>query len=206
MSLNQKIKATASKVFQRAKHDDLLYLFFQISAASLAVAAPGIAPVAIFLNAVQRGKHKKYSKQQLKNSFYYFQKKGWIDVTYRRGNTAIFLTEEGEKRAKFCGVAKILHEATTDARKTWDGKWRIVFFDLSNEKSKERNAIRLLLRRCGFAFLQKSVWGYPHDCAAEVKFLRSFFLLKENEFRLVVSGEIGEEEHLRKHFQLPLAT
>ena len=43
----------------------------------------------------------------------------------------------------------------------WDGQWRLVLFDLPNEKSKLRNQLRNQLRQRGFGWLQDSVWISP---------------------------------------------
>ncbi len=205
MSLVGRIKKIPAKVISRAKYDDLLYTLLQIGVASLAVSAPPIAAVAIYINAVQK-REGRYPKHKLKNSFYNFQKRGLINVESRHGNTCIALTKEGEQRARLCGVGKILSGNLALENKKWDGKWRIVFFDLKTEKTKERDAIRLMLKRCGFIFLQKSVWVYPYDCSSEIEFLRSFFQLEEEEFRLVVSGDIGGDDYLRRHFRLTFFT
>ena len=203
MNLAEKAKRLPGQVVARAKYDDLLYTLLQLGVASLSVAAPVIAPVAIYINVMQ-GKEKKYTKHKLKNSFYHFRKAKLISVESRRGDVCIELTKEGERRARLCGVGKILAGNLTSEGRKWDGKWRIVFFDLKTERTRERDAIRLMLRRCGFIFLQKSVWVYPFDCSSEVEFLRSFFQLEEKEFRLVVSEDIGEDDYLRKHFRLPI--
>jgi DNA-binding transcriptional regulator PaaX len=120
------------------------------------------------------------------------------------GKVSIALTREGEQRARLCGAGKILCNNLKIGNIKWDGKWRIVFFDLKNEKNRERDAIRHMLQRCGFIFLQKSVWIYPYDCSSEIGFLRSFFGLSEKEFRLVVSDNIGEANQLKKYFHLSL--
>ena len=191
-----------AKIFTRAKHDDLLYLFMELAAGSALVAMPALAPVAIFVNMLM-SKKQKCSEAQLKNSFYHFRKKGWIAVDTTRGQSTLSLTKEGVRHARFYGAGKVLSNNLHDEKIEWDKKWRIVFFDLATHKNKERNAIRFMLRRCGFVFLQKSVWIYPYDCANEIIFLRSFFRLTEEEFRMVISDDIGESKQLRKHFKLP---
>lgn len=42
--------------------------------------------------------------------------------------------------------------------KEWDGKWRIVIFDIPEEKRAIRNLFRRNLKKWGFKYLQKSVW------------------------------------------------
>jgi len=201
MSFTGKIKKFSTAVISRAKYDDLLYTFLQIGLVSLAVSAPPVAAVAIYINAIQK-KDRSYNKYKLKNSFYHFKKVGWLNIESRHGNTCVTLTQEGERRARMCGISKILSGNVVSGNKKWDGVWRIVFFDLKNEKNTERNAVRLMLKRCGFVLLQKSVWVYPYDCSSEIDFLRSFFRLDEKCFRLIVSKDIGQDDYLRKHFRL----
>lgn len=40
----------------------------------------------------------------------------------------------------------------------WDGKWRIVIFDIPEQKRIVRNLFRRNLKKWGFKYLQKSVW------------------------------------------------
>ena len=44
----------------------------------------------------------------------------------------------------------------------WDGRWRIVLFDLPESKASARKQLRRLLRSNDFGCLQKSVWIRPH--------------------------------------------
>jgi hypothetical protein len=50
------------------------------------------------------------------------------------------------------------------AEATWDGKWRIVIFDIPQNLAPLRGEIRSILKRAGFYMLQQSVWVFPHDC------------------------------------------
>ncbi|MBI2039890.1 CRISPR-associated endonuclease Cas2 [Candidatus Microgenomates bacterium] len=45
-----------------------------------------------------------------------------------------------------------------DASEEWDGKWRIVVFDIPEQKRIIRNLFRRNLKKWGFKRLQKSVW------------------------------------------------
>lgn len=47
--------------------------------------------------------------------------------------------------------------------KEWDGKWRIVMFDIPEEKRVIRNLFRRNLKKWGFKHLQKSVWVSKKD-------------------------------------------
>ncbi len=45
--------------------------------------------------------------------------------------------------------------------RTWDGKWRMIMLDLPEDRKSEREALRYLLKKAGFAMLKNSVWVSP---------------------------------------------
>jgi hypothetical protein len=56
--------------------------------------------------------------------------------------------------------------------KTWDGKWRVVAFDIPERKKKLRDRVRGILKRVGFEQLQKSIWVFPHECEELVQLIK----------------------------------
>ena len=54
----------------------------------------------------------------------------------------------------------------------WDGLFRIVIFDIPEEKRKVREFLREKLRNLGFQQLQKSVFVIRLECKDEIDFLR----------------------------------
>ena len=44
----------------------------------------------------------------------------------------------------------------------WDGRWRIIFFDIPEKKKEKRNYLRSVIKVIGFKEFQKSVWVYPY--------------------------------------------
>lgn len=53
----------------------------------------------------------------------------------------------------------------------WDGKWRIVLFDVEVSKGRARDKFRRYLRARGFGCLQRSAWISPHALAEEQEVL-----------------------------------
>lgn len=43
----------------------------------------------------------------------------------------------------------------------WDGRWRLILFDVPESCSAKRNQLRRYLRKWGFGYLQNSVWVTP---------------------------------------------
>lgn len=50
----------------------------------------------------------------------------------------------------------------------WDGKWRVVMFDIPQELNRERDRFRSRLKVLGFQMIQKSVFVLPYPCQEEL--------------------------------------
>lgn len=83
----------------------------------------------------------------------------------RRGDRLYRLTDTGRLRA--LGG----RDPTTEWSRPWDGKWRLVLFDVPREQDAVRNRLRLSLRARGFGYLQNSVWITPHPITQERRLL-----------------------------------
>ena len=71
------------------------------------------------------------------------------------------LSEEGRKKIN----SSALGEDTAIISKSWDGQWRIIILDLPEDRKNEREALRYLLKKAGFACIKNSVWVsiYPYE-------------------------------------------
>jgi DNA-binding transcriptional regulator PaaX len=67
------------------------------------------------------------------------------------------LTKDGKKKVHSIS----LDQDSTHVIPAWDGKWRIVLLDLPETRKDEREALRYLLKKAGFACLKNSVWISP---------------------------------------------
>ena len=56
-------------------------------------------------------------------------------------------------------------------RRPWDGKWRVVVFDLPEEHNASRVRLRRQLKDRGFGYLQNSLWITPDPLDDQVKSL-----------------------------------
>lgn len=90
---------------------------------------------------------------QKKKSLKYLQDNGYIQKNFK-------LTRKGFNKSLF---VLINHLAIRIPRK-WDGKWRIVIFDLPKNYAGNRDFFRRHLIDIGFIQVQKSVWAFPFPC------------------------------------------
>ncbi len=58
-----------------------------------------------------------------------------------------------------------------DEEKDWDGKWRIIIFDIPESQRKIRRILRGKLKEWGFIAWQKSVWATKRNVMEKLKIL-----------------------------------
>lgn len=140
---------------------------------------------------------KKYPKKRVYDTFYRLKREGHIKIRREKGQIYISLTNKGKKKAGWLQI----DDLKIKKPKKWDGKWRIVMFDIVELKKTHREAFRGKLKELGFQPMQKSVWVYPYNCKDEIDLLRNFFGLSEDDLRLVVAEKIGKDNELKEAFK-----
>ena len=85
--------------------------------------------------------------------------------------------------------------------KRWDGKWRLVIFDIPEKKQKIRRRIPAIFTRAGLYRLQDSIWIYPYDCEDIIGLLKTELGVGK-EVLYVIADEIENDKYLRAHFDL----
>ena len=134
---------------------------------SMAVLAPNtLQALAIF----QRG-NKKASKYKyyLPRAISRLERQGYICFEKSKKGTFVRLTQKGKERV----AAYELEKYDISVPKRWDGKYRIVTFDIKEYKRYIRDRLREHLENVGFVRLQNSVWVYPYDCSEFIALLKA---------------------------------
>jgi len=86
--------------------------------------------------------------------------------------------------------------------KFWDGKWRVIIFDIKEKYRYKRDALRAYLVKIGFVKLQASVWVFPYDCEDLLLLLKTDLELGRS-LLYVVADTIENDKYLREEFGLP---
>ena len=173
--------------------DVFLWLFI---AGAVAVAASSPYFVVNIINA--RKRLGKYPKKKVSDTFSRLKRDGSIMMEYKNNQLYISLTKQGRYKA---GRFQINHLEIARPKR-WDGKYRMLLFDISHKRRVYREALRGKLKELGFYLFQKSAWVHAFDCRAEVVLLKQFFGLSDSEVCLVVIEDIGNDQKLRAFFQL----
>lgn len=115
----------------------------------------------------------------------------------RDGTTTLILNENGKRKVLEFDIEKI--EINRPPR--WDGKWRIVMFDVPERLRRLRNSLRWHFQEIGLIELQKSVFVYPYPCEKEIEFILEFYNARKY-VRFVLAEKVDNGLHLMKKFDL----
>ena len=125
---------------------------------------------------------------------------GYITFEETKRGTFLRLTPKGEVRFRRLELSNF----ALPKPKKWDGKYRMVIFDIKEARRRTRDQIRDALRNIGFLRLQNSVWVYPYDCEDVTIFLKADYKIGKEVLYLIVDS-IENDKHIRVHFGLPKA-
>jgi DNA-binding transcriptional regulator PaaX len=104
----------------------------------------------LFFNDLEKIDAKKqYSRKHLQNTYYKAKKAGLIDVDAKKRP---FLTGRGKAMLALYSPAKL------------EKSELMVIFDIPEQLSSKRRALRRTLQECRFRQVQRSVWITQYDC------------------------------------------
>ncbi len=96
---------------------------------------------------------------------------------------------------------KVINEHRASDRKplpVWDHKWRIIIFDIPEEKKHLGRMLRRFLISIGFGKVQRSVWISPHDLqktvqryANKLNLSKYIYLMAVDSFRSIPEREMA---------------
>ena len=122
------------------------------------------------------------------------QKRGTVSIISKNGQKFLKLTRKGELQI-------LLEKACLPKLGVWDGKWRLVVFDIPEDAKDKRFIFRRLLKRNNFYKLQASVYISPYALNREaVQYLEKSGLI--NYIRILRVDEMDNDGAIRKRFGL----
>lgn len=179
---------------KRKKRRDLKKAILQtVKAAALlgiAIAAPNV-PAALYKLGIIRFDKQDSStisrtRKQLIHTGYIADQKGFLRIT-AKGQAILQKLE--------------MSEALKRRPRRWDGRWRVLIFDVPEYRKGIREKIRRSLDHIGFVRLQDSVWIFPYDCEDFIVLLKADFKIGKDVLYMIVD-ELEGDRWLRKHFNL----
>lgn len=190
------------RVHKRARRqriqDVTLLSIYAIAATGMALLAPNAVQL---LKSVEEyiGPNPKL-RRRLSQSVTRLIERDLLERKKTRQGVRLELTAKGRDAASFLDSRQ---SAYALPKQKWDGKWRMVIFDVWEKRKGTRDQLRNKLRNIGFVMVQGSVWVYPYPCEELFAFLRADLKLGKG-MLYIVAEEIENDSELREYFGLPL--
>jgi len=113
---------------------------------------------------------------------------GFAESLQSEAQDYLRITAEGRKKL----ASLELSSGTLPLPAQWDGRWRLIMLDLRDDRKSEREALRYLLKKAGFACVKNTVWVSPYP------FEHLFINLKKDlglssEMMIMTTDTIDEE-------------
>jgi hypothetical protein len=146
---------------------------------------------------------KKYFKNKIDERarrIRLLEKRRLLDIEeLKDGSVKVILTRMGKKIIHQYKIEELRIEKPLK----WDGRWRIVIYDIPQNLRRASNAFSRKIRSMGLYQLQKSIWVYPYDCLSELEFLCAVFDLPLEDCILYFkTEELPKEKQIRKFFKV----
>jgi len=140
---------------------------------------------------------KSFNTSYLKQTLRRLEKQNVIETKIIDDNKVFCITRQGK--------TKLLNFALDDLKisqpKKWDGKWRVILYDIAVGRKHEQEAMRRMLKKLGFYQVQKSVYIIPYPCFDEIEYLRLYFDIRA-EIKYCLVERIEDDNAYRTYFGL----
>lgn len=136
----------------------------------------------------------KYNLWRLKQVVKRMQQAKYVEIVEEKGTQVVKLTQEGKIKLLKYDIENMQLDETS-----WNGKWRLVIYDVINSKRKNSEMFRKALNRLKLLKLQKSVYLTPFKCEDEIEYLRQIFEIG-NEVLILKVKNLENETAYRKYF------
>ena len=123
--------------------------------------------------------------------------RGLIEIKEDKNYKYLEVTDKG----KHLLLKYQLEGLAQDKPQKWDKKYRVVVFDISEQRRKTRDQLRNMLRSFGFICLQARVWVYPYHCQEIIELLKQYLDLRGEVVYMTVDS-IEEDSWLKEGFKL----
>lgn len=165
---------------------------------AVGLVAPQMLNLFDYLNPISRKNTMRFN-QRIVQALLRLERNGLIHISGEGRKREVHLTTQGE--AKINALYAGAYVIPLPVR--WDGKWRVVMFDVPEKRKKIRDTLRMLLRSAGFIHFQDSAWIQPYPCDELVTLLRSHLGSGKGEIRYLTASFVDESDYaFRKQFDL----
>lgn len=124
-------------------------------------------------------------------------RKGFVTIKYDGVQPVVKITKNGRTELLKYDLEKL----KPLKMKRWDGRWRIVVFDIPEKSRNTRDFIRKKLEEMGFYQYQESIFVCPYRCQKEIEYLREV-LKVPHAVKYLRADVIENEDELKDIFNI----
>lgn len=144
------------------------------------------------------------------SSFLFGSRKQFYAITYRLFQDGYFcvdknnlfrLSDKGRKIYDLSKLDKDIKKIRLNGKRVWDKKWRIVSFDIPEDKKDARRLLGGKLFDLNFKKLHNSVYVSPYECRDVIKKVSKFFGI-EKHLSIIEAEYFDRQNEFRKAFKI----
>lgn len=163
---------------------------------SVALVAPKMTRLLEALNRPAKNRAQLY--RRIAQGIARLEQDGLVTVSGEYAKRRVKITEKGIEELERIEFG----EYVIPEPAFWDGKWRVLVFDINERRRRVRDQLRRLLQGAGFMRIQDSVWVYPYSCDEFISLVRAHLKSGVGEMRSFVAEALESDRSLREHFHL----
>ena len=141
-----------------------------------------------------KNSHDRY---RVKRTLRRLQKNNMIRIVNHNGRDVVEITTQGKKKV----LDYSLDDMQLNTKQKWDGKWRMVMFDIPETRKNARNAVSYKIKEIGMYPIQKSVFIFPYPCKDEIDFVGEMYGIRKN-IIYIEATHIDSAEKAKRHFRI----
>jgi hypothetical protein len=189
------VEAEAKKKRRKSHIQHALLAAVALTGVALVAAVAPNAPAALAkLPSIKRAQ----LRYQYRTALGRLAKQGYVIFEKHDGRSYARITDSGREKLAF---EQEKTKLDLSRKRRWNGRWRVIIFDVPERRRKTRDRLRIVMSELGFVRLQDSVWVFPYDCEEFVTLLKAELKIGTAVLYMVVE-EIENDKHLREHFGL----
>lgn len=111
---------------------------------------------------------EKDRQREITRIVYYMKEQGLLAGNYEHG---LQITDKARRRL----IKSDFNNLHVTPQEKWDGKWRIVIYDIPESHKQSRQRLTKTLHSLGCFQLQKSTWISPFPCRNEIEIIATHY-------------------------------
>lgn len=139
---------------------------------------------------------KRTRERELQRILSYMKSQRLVSGNYQHG---LQITDKGRRRL----VEADFNNLAIAKPQKWDNKWRLIIYDIPEDRKRSRDYLTAKLRKMGFYQLQRSAWIHPFPCRDVIEKVASAYKI-DKYTTYIETSYVDNQKRLVKIFKKTL--